>query len=83
MSTELEVLADYIRGETGYKGTIDPDDDLLASGVLDSFNIVSLAVFAQEQFGVEFEAEDLSRENMARLSALVALIRQRQASAAA
>ena len=80
MSTELEVLADYIRAETGYRGKIDPDDDLLASGVLDSFNIVSLAMFAQEHFGMEFESDDLSRENLARLSSLIALIHERRSA---
>jgi acyl carrier protein len=80
MSTELEVLADYIRAETGFRGKIDPDDDLLASGVLDSFNIVSLAMFAQEHFGMEFESDDLSRENLARLSSLIALIHARKSN---
>jgi acyl carrier protein len=80
MSTELEVLADYIRAETGYRGKIDPDDDLLSSGILDSFNIVSLAVFAQERFGIEFESDDLSRANLARLSSLIALIHERKST---
>jgi len=82
MGGEAEILANFIRSETGYSGALDPDDDLLKSGVLDSFNIVSLAMFAQEQFGVEFEGEELVRDNLARLSSLVALIRQKQAAAA-
>lgn len=79
MDNELQLLSDYIRRETGHSGQIDADEDLLASEILDSFNIVSLAVFAQEQFGVEFEAEELTRENLARLSRLAALIRQKRA----
>ncbi|MEO8247887.1 MAG: phosphopantetheine-binding protein [Burkholderiales bacterium] len=78
MSHEIDVLAQYIRDETGFEGPLGADDDLLEAGVLDSFNIVSLAMFAQERFEVEFEAEDLVRENLARLSSLVALIRQRR-----
>lgn len=74
MSHEIALLTEYIRNETGYSGEIDADADLLASGILDSFNIVSLAVFAQERFGVELEAEDLVRANLARLSSLVSLI---------
>lgn len=81
MSTDIEALADFIRTETGHTGPIDPDEDLLAVGILDSFNIISLAMFAQERFGVEFEAEDLVRDNLARLSSLAALIQQRAASA--
>ena len=79
MSSESEILVNYIRDETGYSGELNPDDDLLKSGVLDSFNIVSLAMFAQEQFGVEFDGEDLVRDNLARVSSLVALIRRKQA----
>lgn len=77
MSTEIDTLAAYIRSETGHAGAINPDDDLLAAGILDSFSIVTLAMFAQEQFGVEFEAEDLVRDNLASLSSLAALIHRR------
>jgi acyl carrier protein len=74
----VTVLIDYIRQETGFEGPLTADDDLLAAGVLDSFNIVSLALFAQERFEVELEGEDLVRDNLARLSALAALIVQRR-----
>ena len=79
MSTEIDALAEYIRSETGHAGPLHPDDDLLEAGILDSFNIVTLAMFAQERFGVEFEGEDLVRDNLASLSSLVALIRKRVA----
>ncbi|MDP3085878.1 MAG: acyl carrier protein [Rubrivivax sp.] len=82
MSTDIDILAEYIRSETGHTGPLDPDDDLLAAGVLDSFNIVSLAMFAQERFGVEFEAEDLMRDNLAKLSSLAALIAARRDASA-
>lgn len=80
MNTESDVLAEFIRNETGYGGAIHPDDDLLEAGILDSFNIVSLAMFAQERFGVEFEGEDLIRDNLASLARLVDLIRRRSAT---
>lgn len=78
MSSEAEVLAEYIRNEIGFYGPLREADDLLATGVLDSFSIVSLAMFAQQRFGVEFEAEDLIRENLASLARLAELIRQRK-----
>lgn len=79
MDNEIDILKQYIRSETGYAGSIGPDEDLLKTTILDSFSIVSLALFAQERFGVEFEAEDLVRANLASLSSLVALIRRRSA----
>ena len=81
MPSDIDILTDYIRTETGHTGPIAADDDLLEAGILDSFNIVSLAMFAQERFGVEFEGEDLVRDNLATLSALVALIRARAGDA--
>lgn len=79
MSSPIDVLAQYIRDETGYTGMVDAEDDLLEKGILDSFNIVSLAMFAQERFGVEFDGDDLVRDNLARLSTLVKLIEKRRA----
>ncbi len=82
MRDELEILADYVRKESGFKGVLDPQTDLLAANILDSFSIVQLVVFVQEHFGVEFEAEDLTRENLATLANIVALIVKRKAPAA-
>jgi acyl carrier protein len=82
MSESIEILIEYVRKETGYEGPLSADEDLLEAGVLDSFNIVSLALFAQERFEVELEGEDLVRDNLAKLSSLVALIERRRAEQA-
>ena len=79
MTDIVGVLIEYIRNETGFQGEISSDEDLLAAGVLDSFNIVSLAVYAQERFGVEFDGDDMVRDNLGRLSALAKLIERRRA----
>lgn len=82
MSDTLEVLIEYIRSETGYGGDLAADDDLLTIGVLDSFSIVSLALFAQERFEVDLDGDDLVRDNLAKLSSLAALIERRRAEQA-
>jgi len=79
MRNELVVLTDYVRSESGYEGPLDPESDLLDAKILDSFSIVQLAMFVQERFGVELEAEDLTRANLATLSNIVALIDRRKA----
>jgi acyl carrier protein len=79
MNETLDVLVSYIRDEIGFTGAIAPDQDLLTAGVLDSFNIVTLALFAQERFGIELDADDLVRENLARLTTLAELIDKRRA----
>lgn len=78
MRTELGILQDYIRRETGYEGEVTSDADLLKMHILDSFSIVQLAMFVQERFGVELEAEDLVRDNLSTLSRVVALIQRKK-----
>ena len=78
MSTDLEILSDFIRSEIGYDGPLTPDIDLLDKQILDSFNIVQLAMFVQERFEIELDAEDLVRANLAKLSSMVALINKKK-----
>jgi acyl carrier protein len=72
--TDLQILNDYIRGEIGYQGELYPDLDLLEKQILDSFNVVQWAMFIQERFGVQLEAEDLVRDNLCSFSRVIALI---------
>ena len=78
--TDLQVLTDYVRNESGYQGDIDPDLDLLEKQILDSFSIVQWAMFIQEHFQVEFEAEDLTRDNLASLSRALALVNSKRSA---
>jgi len=78
MATELDILCDYIRTEMGYDGNLDPEVDLLEAKILDSFNIVELAVFIQERFQIELEAEDVVRNNLSTLSSMISLIKMRK-----
>lgn len=61
MASDIEALCGFIREEIGYDGALAVDMDLLQAQVLDSFNIVQLAMFVQQRFEVELEAEDLVR----------------------
>lgn len=78
MRDEITILSDYIRQESGYAGALDPEVDLIDGNILDSFSIVQLVVFIQEQFGVELEPEDFARAHLATLAGIVALIDRRK-----
>ena len=78
MATELQILREYIKNEMGYTGELDEDVDLLDQKILDSFNIIELAVFIRDRFHIELEAEDLVRANLAKLSSIIALIHRKQ-----
>jgi len=79
--SDIQVLSGYIRNETGYEGELSPDLDLLDKHILDSFNIVQWAMFIQEQFKIELEAEELVRENLSSLSRVMALIDSKRTTA--
>lgn len=78
MDIELEAIEDYIRNEMAFEGDIQPDVDLLDEQILDSFSIVQVAMFIQEHFDIELEAEDLNRENLASLNSIMALVNSRR-----
>lgn len=80
-TTELQELRDYIRAETGYDEEIDLDTDLLEEKILDSFNIVELAMFVQNRFDIELDADDLVRANFGTLASVLSLIEQKRAAA--
>jgi acyl carrier protein len=42
-----------------------------------------MAMFIQERFEIDLEAEDLVRDNLARLSSMIALIDRKQSATAA
>jgi Phosphopantetheine attachment site. len=78
MTPELQILLDYIREQLGYQGALGLDDDLLENRILDSFNIIELALFIQTRFGIELDADDLVRANLARLSSMISLIERKR-----
>ena len=78
MASEIDTLSDYIRTEMGYSGPLEPTTDLLEEKILDSFSIVQMAVFIQDKFEVELDANDLVRENLSTLSRMVELIHKRR-----
>jgi acyl carrier protein len=66
------VLTEFIKKELaiGRSKEILPDDDLLATGVLDSLGLMQLVLFIEEQLGVKVPDEDVVIENFRSISAL-------------
>jgi acyl carrier protein len=81
--TDLDTLREYIRTEAGYEGELDPDLDLLEKQILDSFSIVQWALFIQERFRIELEAEELVRDNLSSLAKVIALIDSKRSAGVA
>lgn len=56
---------------------INNDDPLITSGLIDSFHLVDLSLFIEDQFGVRIDDTELTADSFDSLNQLVALIKSR------
>ena len=57
---------------------IQPEEALLSSGLIDSFHLVDLALFVEDNFGVHIDDSELNASTFDSLDGLIALIQSRQ-----
>ena len=76
----LEQLSQYIATEILKQPTrtIQPDEALISSGLIDSFSLMDLALFVEDTFGVRIEDTELNADTFDSLGALTNLIKSRQ-----
>ena len=60
------------------KRAIKPDEPLLSSGLIDSFSLMDLALFVEDQFGVRIDDTELNAETFNTLKELANLIAERR-----
>ena len=58
--------------------TIAPDEPLISSGLIDSFSLMDVALFVEDNFGVRIEDTELNADTFDSLTQLAALIESRQ-----
>jgi acyl carrier protein len=71
-----EFIASDILKQPGRK--IEPDEVLVSSGMIDSFSLMDLALFVEDNFGVRIEDTELNADTFDSLNALVDLRTSRQ-----
>lgn len=59
--------------------SLGPDEALVSSGLIDSFNLVDLALFVEKSFGVRLHDSELRAEIFDSLEQLAALVEVRRA----
>ena len=57
---------------------IQPREALLSSGLIDSFHLVDLALYVEDNFGVHIDDSELNASTFDSLDGLTALIQSRQ-----
>jgi len=81
MTTDIQAaLAQYIAAQILKQPnrTVQPDEPIISSGLIDSFHLVDLALFVEDQFGVRLDDAELTREAFDSIAQLAEVIRQRQ-----
>jgi acyl carrier protein len=81
MTTEIvQTLATYIATQIlkQPKRTIQPDEPIISSGLVDSFSLVDLSIYIEKVFNVRIEDTELNRETFDTLDQLAGLIHSRQ-----
>ena len=79
-SGEADALAQFIEDKflvSFSDGTLSYDSDLFENGVIDSFGVIEIVTFIQEQFGIELEPDDLMSELLASVTGLAELVQQK------
>ncbi len=77
-----ERVADYVLREflPGTPRTeLTESTPLITGGILDSLGTLKLIMFLEEQFQVEFQADDLDKDRLNTISAIAALIHSKMA----
>jgi acyl carrier protein len=77
LASKLEsYIASKILKQPGRR--IQKDESLISGGLIDSFNLVDLALFVEDNFGVHIDDSELNAQTFDSLDQLVNLIHSRR-----
>ena len=81
MSETISKLSEFISGTILKQPNrrIDPSEPLLSSGLIDSFSLMDVALFVEDNFGVRIEDTELNADTFDNLTQLALLIESRKA----
>ena len=81
MSETISKLSEFISGTILKQPNrmIDPSEPLISSGLIDSFSLMDVALFVEDNFGVRIEDTELNADTFDNLTQLASLIESRKA----
>jgi acyl carrier protein len=78
--TTLDMLEKFMVTEVAVdlgKKTLEPDEDLLGSGIIDSLGIMKLVVFMEDNLGIKVGDDEIIPENFQTLNDMVKFVEQK------
>ena len=81
MSETITKLSEFISGTILKQPNrkIDPSEPLISSGLIDSFSLMDVALFVEDNFSVRIEDTELNADTFDNLTQLASLIESRKA----
>ena len=75
----IETLSKYIAATILKQPNreISPDEPLISSGLIDSFSLIDLALYIEDNFGAHIDDTELNKDTFDSLNELTALIQSR------
>lgn len=76
----IEIIGSYIAEQilNNPGRAIEADEKLISSGLVDSFSLVDLALFVENEFGVRIDDTELNAQTFDSLTELAGIIQERQ-----
>jgi acyl carrier protein len=80
MSETITKLSEFLSGTILKQPnrTIDASEPLISSGLIDSFSLMDVALFVEDNFGVRIEDTELNANTFDNLAQLASLIESRK-----
>ena len=80
MSETISKLSEFISGTILKQPNrrIEPSEPLLSSGLIDSFSLMDVALFVEDNFGIRIEDTELNADTFDTLTQLASLIESRR-----
>jgi acyl carrier protein len=80
MSETITKLSEFISGTILKQPNraVDPSEPLISSGLIDSFSLMDVALFVEDNFGVRIEDTELNANTFDNLAQLASLIESRK-----
>ena len=79
MNNIAKSVTKFVGEITGQK-TIDPTEELIRSGMIDSFGILQLIMLLEAELGIKLEDDDLDAENFSTINSIIELIHNKNSN---